>query len=80
MEKTQILKEMMNAKIALIAGTDVDVTVLAGLKQGGIYLTIEIEGKADAAVDKIKSFFGGKFDAAEYDAELDYTYCGINLD
>lgn len=28
----------------------------------------------------IKSFFGDKFDGAEYDKELDYTYCGIELE
>ena len=41
--KTEILKQMMNAKIGAIAGTTVDVTVLSGRKKGGIYLTVEIE-------------------------------------
>lgn len=71
---------MMNAKIGTIAGANVDVTVLSGRKQGGIYLTVEIEGNNTKAVEKIKNFFGLKFDGSEYDAELDYTYCGIELE
>jgi len=70
----------MNTKIGAIAGVNVDVTVLSGRKQGGIYLTIEIEGNAIQAVKKIKEFFGAKFDGAEYDEELNYTYCGIELE
>lgn len=77
--KTELLKQMMNAKIGAIAGTNVDVTVLSGRKKGGIYLTIEIEGNNTSAVAAIRNFFGSKFDAAEYDTELDYTYCGIEL-
>lgn len=71
---------MMNTKIAAIAGTEVDVTVLSGRKQGGIYLTIEIEGNAAGAVEKIRDFFGAKFDGAEFDEELNYTYVGIELE
>lgn len=78
--KTEFLKKMMNAKIGAIAGTNVDVTVLSGRKQGGIYLTVEIEGNNTKAVSMIQSFFGDKFDGAEYDEELDYTYCGIELE
>lgn len=78
--RTEILKQMMNAKIGAIAGTTVDVTVLSGRKKGGIYLTVEIEGNNTTAVAAIKNFFGPKFDAAEYDNELDYTYCGIELE
>lgn len=78
--KTEFLKKMLNAKIGAIAGTNVDVTVLSGRKQGGIYLTVEIEGNNTKAVSMIKSFFGDKFDGAEYDEELDYTYCGIELE
>ena len=78
--KKDILKQMMNAKIAQIAGTDVDVTVLSGRKQGGIYLTVEIAGNAISAVDKIKNFFGKMFDNSEYDEELDFTYIGIELE
>lgn len=78
--RTEILKQMMNAKIGAIAGASVDVTVLAGHKKGGIYLTVEIEGNAIAAVSKIKDFFGAKFDCSEYDEELNYTYCGIELE
>ena len=78
--KKDILKQMMNAKIGAIAGTTVDVTVLAGRKVGGIYLTVEIEGNATAAVSKIQNFFGAKFDGSEYDEELNYTYCGIELE
>ena len=78
--KTQILKQMLNNRIAQIAGTMVDVTVLTGRKQGGIYLTVEIEGNNAGAVAKIHEFFGAKFEAAEYDEELDYTYCGIELE
>ena len=77
---TDILKQMMNAKIGAIAGTTVDVTVLAGRKVGGIYLTIEIEGNAIETVSKIRDFFGSKFDGSEYDEELDYTYVGIELE
>ena len=77
---TEILKQMMNAKIGAIAGTTVDVTVLAGRKVGGIYLTVEIEGNNTAAVSKIQDFFGAKFDGSEYDEELNYTYCGIELE
>lgn len=78
--KKEILKQMMNAKIGAIAGTIVDVTVLAGRKVGGIYLTVEIEGNNTYTVSKIKDFFGKKFDTCEYDQELDYTYCGIELE
>lgn len=78
--KTEILKKMMNAKVGEIAGTTVDVTVLSGRKVGGIYLTIEIEGNNIAAVSKIRDFFGAKFDGSEYDEELNYTYCGIELE
>ena len=78
--RTEILKQMMNAKIGAIAGTAVDVTVLSGRKKGGIYLTVEIEGNAVEAVNKIKNFFGDKFDSSEYDEELNYTYCGIELE
>ena len=78
--KTDILKQMMNAKIGAIAGTTVDVTVLAGRKKGGIYLTVEIEGNNTDAVSKIKNFFGAKFDGSEYDQELEYTYVGIELE
>lgn len=70
----------MNAKIGAIAGTTVDVTVLAGRKVGGIYLTIEIEGNAIETVSNIRDFFGSKFDGSEYDEELDYTYFGIELE
>ena len=78
--KTEILKQMMNAKIGAIAGTVVDVTVLAGRKKGGIYLTVEIEGNNPTAVSAIENFFGSKFDGSEYDKELNYTYCGIELE
>lgn len=78
--KKELLKKMMNAKVGAIAGTTVDVTVLAGRKVGGIYLTVEIEGNNIAAVAKIQNFFGEKFDGSEYDAELGYTYCGIELE
>ena len=78
--KTEILKQMMNAKIGAIAGANVDVTVLTGRKQGGIYLTVEIEGNNTNAVAAIKNFFGVKFDGSEYDEELNYTYCGIELE
>lgn len=78
--KTDILKQMMNAKVGAIAGVNVDVTVLSGRKQGGIYITIEIEGNNTDAVSKIKNFFGEKFDASEYDEELNYTYVGIELE
>jgi len=78
--RTEILKQMMNAKIGAIAGTNVDVTVLAGRKVGGIYLTVEIEGNNTDAVSKIQNFFGKKFDGSEYDNELNYTYCGIELE
>ena len=78
--KKDFLKQMMNSKIGVIAGTIVDVTVLAGRKVGGIYLAVEIEGNNTAAVSKIQDFFGDKFDGAEYDAELNYTYCGIELE
>ena len=80
MKAKEILKEMMNAKIGAIVGTNVDVTVLAGRKVGGIYLTIEIEGNNTSAVSRIKDFFGSKFDGSEYDSELNYTYCGIELE
>lgn len=76
----EILKQMMNTKIGAIAGTNVDVTVLSGRKQGGIYLTIEIKGNNTTAVNNIRNFFAEKFDGAEYDSELDYTYCGIELE
>jgi len=78
--RTEILKQMMNTKIGAIAGTMVDVTVLAGRKIGGIYLTVEIEGNNTDAISKIKNFFGSKFDGSEYDEELNYTYCGIELE
>lgn len=78
--KTDLLKKLMNTKIGAIAGVNVDVTVLAGRKQGGIYLTVEIEGNNTAAVSNIKNFFGVKFDGSEYDEELNYTYCGIELE
>jgi len=78
--RTEILKQMMNTKIGAIAGTMVDVTVLAGRKIGGIYLTVEIEGNNTDAISKIKNFFGAKFDGSEYDEELNYTYCGIELE
>ena len=78
--KKDILKQMMNTKIGAIAGTTVDVTVLSGRKVGGIYLTVEIEGNATTAVSKIQNFFGAKFDGSEYDKELNYTYCGIELE
>ena len=42
--------------------------------------TVEIEGNAAAAVSKIQNFFGAKFDGSEYDEELNYTYCGIELE
>lgn len=70
---------MMNAKVGAIAGTNVDVTVLSGRKAGGMYITVEIEGNNTDAVSKLRNFFGKLFDTAEYDAELDYTYCGIDL-
>ena len=76
----EILKQMMNAKIGAIAGTTVDVTVLSGRKKGGIYLTVEIEGNNTNAVSAIENFFGSKFDGSEYDEELNYTYCGIELE
>lgn len=78
--KTDILKQMMNSKIAAIAKTNVDVTVLSGLKKGGIYLTVEIEGNNTNAVENIKNFFGKMFDCSEYDSELNYTYVGLNLE
>lgn len=78
--KKDILKQMMNAKVGAIAGTNVDVTVLSGRKAGGVYLTIEIEGNAIDAVSKIRDFFGSKFDGSEYDEELNYTYVGIELE
>jgi hypothetical protein len=78
--RTEILKQMMNAKIGAIAGTNVDVTVLSGRKKGGIYLTVEIEGNNTNAVSAIENFFGPKFDGSEYDEELNYTYCGIELE
>ena len=71
---------MMNAKVGAIAGTTVDVTVLSGRKQGGIYITVEIEGNNTKAVENIKNFFGPKFDGSEYDEELGYTYIGIELE
>ena len=49
------------------------------LTAGRLYLSIEIEGNNTAAVERLRSFFGEKFDTAEYDAELDYTYAGVNL-
>lgn len=78
--KKELLKQMMNSKIGAIAQAIVDVTVLSGRKAGGIYLTVEIEGNNTDAVQRIKDFFGAKFDVAEYDAELNYTYCGIELE
>lgn len=79
--KNDIMKSMLNTKISAIAGCTVEVTVLSGLKtKAGVYLTIEIEGKAADAVARIRDFFGAKFDEAIYDEELNYTYAGIDME
>lgn len=70
------IEKKMSEMIAKITGCPVDVTVLTA---GKIYLTVEIEGNNTSAVDKLRAFFGDKFDTAEYDAELDYTYAGLKL-
>lgn len=70
------IENKMSKMIEKITGCKVDVTVLTA---GKLYLTVEIEGDNKEAVSKLRSFFGDKFDTAEYDAELDYTYAGLKL-
>lgn len=71
------IESKMAAIISGITGCPVDVIVLTA---GKLYLSIEIEGNNTGAVSALREFFGSKFDAAEYDAELGYTYAGVNLE
>ena len=73
--KREIEKKMAK-KISQITLCPVDVVLLTA---GKLYLSIEIEGNNTAAVENLRNFFGSKFDTAEYDAELDFNYAGLNL-
>lgn len=70
------IENKMAARIATITNCPVEVCLLTA---GKLYLSIVIEGNNTKAVEALRNFFGSNFDNAEYDAELDCTYAGLNL-
>lgn len=77
MNTTNPLLAKMQNLISGIAKSPCEVVVLG---KGRIYLSIIMEGNQATACERLKQFFGAKFDTYEYDKELDATYAGINLD
>lgn len=77
MKTTNPLLAKMQNIISGIAGLPCEVVILG---KGRIYLSIVMEGNQAIACDRLQQFFGAKFDAYEYDEELDATYAGIILE
>ena len=71
------LTSKMEAIISGIAGQPVEIAILGN---GSIYLSLVMDGNQADACTKLQQFFGAKFDAWEYDQELDATYAGIKLE
>lgn len=77
MRTTDILRKKMESMIAGIAGKPCEIAILGN---GGVYLSIVMDGNQAIACDRLQKFFGARFDSYEYDQELDATYAGINLE
>ena len=75
MKRAELEKKMADL-IAKVTLCPVEVVLLTA---GRLFLSIVIEGNNTAAVDNLRNYFGSRFDCAEYDAELDCTYAGLNL-
>ena len=70
------LTKKMEAIITGICGEPCEIVLLTN---GKLYLSLIFDGNKSAACETLRSFFGDKFDTYEFDAELDATYAGINL-
>lgn len=67
----------MESMISSICGVPCEIAILS---HGRLYLSVVMDGNQSVACDKLQQFFGARFDAYEFDEELDATYAGIVLE
>ena len=74
------LTQKMEAMIAVIAKMQVEVTVLNGINNKGMLISIVIDGAENEtaqAANRIAMMAGSKFTDGGYDAECEAYFCGI---
>lgn len=82
MEKTNLIKKMMESKIAAIAKMNVEVAVLAGHGSRESIISIVIDGAEEettSAAKRIAQMAGERYREGGYDADIEAYFCGINF-
>lgn len=79
MEKNNKRERLTKKMEAIVSGFCGEPCEIVLLTSGKLYLSIVFDGNKSAACEKLRSFFGAKFDTYEFDAETDATYAGVNL-